>query len=163
MRTLSRLKPFPVPPVCWFPVYDSNVGFQHVRADVLPLDEPEPRKSISPLALPTRAGFLQSVVSRLEDPDYGKVSIQTVLEGAAAFEYVSFPEFLRRTRDVSTEALQAESFNEQQLRPITPNAVTISFGNRQTIANIYQSLGVPIEVMRGTPQGSAYLPSAAMN
>jgi len=112
---------------------------------------------------------LQSVVSRLEDPDYGKVSIQTVLEGAAAFDvallvqYVSFPVFLRRTRDVSTEALQAESFNEQQLRPITPNAVTISFGNRQTIANIYQSLGVPIEVMRGTPQGSAYLPSAAMN
>jgi transcriptional regulator with XRE-family HTH domain len=114
-------------------------------------------------------GKPQSVVSRLEDPDYGKVSIQTVLEGAAAFDvallvqYVSFPEFLWRTRDVSPEALQAESFNEQQLRPITPNVVTISFGNRQTIANIYRSLGVPIEVMRGTPQGTAYLPTAAMN
>jgi transcriptional regulator with XRE-family HTH domain len=114
-------------------------------------------------------GKPQSVVSRLEDPDYGKVSVQTVLDGAAAFDvallvqYVSFPEFLRRTRDVSPEALQAESFNEQQLRPITSNIVTISFGNRQTIADIYQSLGVPIEVIRGAPQGSAYLSTSAMN
>jgi transcriptional regulator with XRE-family HTH domain len=114
-------------------------------------------------------GKPQSVVSRLEDPDYGKVSIQTVLDGAAAFDvallvqYISFPEFLRRTRDVSPEALRVDSFDEQQLLPTTPNVVTISFGNRQTIANVYQSLGVPIEVMRGTPQGSAYLPTAAMN
>ncbi len=114
-------------------------------------------------------GKPQSVVSRLEDPDYGKVSIQTVLEGAAAFDvallvqYVSFPEFLRRTQDVSPEALRVDRFDEQQLRPIPPTVVTISFGNRQTIANIYRSLGVPIEVMRGTPQGSAYLPTVAMN
>jgi transcriptional regulator with XRE-family HTH domain len=114
-------------------------------------------------------GKPQSVVSRLEDPDYGKVSIQTVLDGAAAFDvallvqYISFPEFLRRTRDVSPEALRVDSFDEQRLLPTTPNVVTISFGNRQTIANVYQSLGVPIEVMRGTPQGSAYLPTAAMN
>jgi transcriptional regulator with XRE-family HTH domain len=114
-------------------------------------------------------GKPQSVVSRLEDPDYGKVSIQTVLDGAAAFDvallvqYISFPEFLRRTRDVSPEALRVDSFDEQRLLPTTPNVVTISFGNRQTIANVYQSLGVPIEVMRGTPQGSAYLPTAAMS
>ena len=100
-------------------------------------------------------GKPQSVVSRLEDPDYGKVSIQTVLEGAAAFDvallvqYVSFPEFLRRTWDVSPEALQVDSFDVQQLCPIPPNVVRISFGDRQTVANIYQSLGVPIEVMRG--------------
>lgn len=113
-------------------------------------------------------GKPQSVVSRLEDPDYGKVSIQTLLEGCAAFDvalvvqYVSFPEFLRRTRDVSPEALRADSFDEQQLRPIT--LVTISFGDRQAIANIcYQSLGVPIEVVGGTPQGSAYLPTSATN
>ncbi len=113
-------------------------------------------------------GKPQSVVSRLEDPDYGKVSVQTLLEGAAAFDvalliqYVSFPEFLHRTQDVSPEALQADSFDERQLRP--SNTVTISFGNRQTIANLFQSQGGPfanIAVVRGVTQGSAYLQIAA--
>jgi hypothetical protein len=72
-------------------------------------------------------GKPQSVVSRLEDPDYGKVSIQTVLDGAAAFDvallvqYVSFPEFLQRTRDVSPEALRVDSFDERQRFPMAPN------------------------------------------
>lgn len=117
-------------------------------------------------------GKPQSVVSRLEDPDYGKVSVQTVLDGAAAFDvallvqYVSFPEFLRRTRDVSPEALQADSFDERQLLPIALNVVTIPAGNPRAIANIYHAQGGPfanIEVMRGAPQGSAYLPTSAMN
>lgn len=113
-------------------------------------------------------GKPQSVVSRLEDPDYGKVSIQTLLEGCAAFDvallvqYVSFPEFLRRTQDVSPEALQADSFDERQLHPLASNVVTIPAGDPRAIANIYHAQGGPfatIEVMRGAPQGSAYLPT----
>jgi transcriptional regulator with XRE-family HTH domain len=115
-------------------------------------------------------GKPQSVVSRLEDPDYGKVSVQTLLEGAAAFDvalliqYVSFPEFLQRTQDVSPDALQADSFDERQLRP--SNTVTISFGNPKTVANLFQSRGSPfanVHVMRGSAQGSAYFPNSAMN
>jgi transcriptional regulator with XRE-family HTH domain len=62
----------------------------------------------------------QSVVSRLEDPDYGKLSVQSLLEVASAFDvalliqYISYPEFLRCTRDVSPQALEAESFDEKQ-------------------------------------------------
>jgi transcriptional regulator with XRE-family HTH domain len=117
-------------------------------------------------------GKPQSVVSRLEDPDYGKLSVQTILEGAAAFDvallvqYISFPEFLRRTQDVSPEALRVDSFDERQIRPIASNVVTISFGNQETIANLYQSQSVPfanIEVMRGAPQGSPYLQTAMIN
>jgi transcriptional regulator with XRE-family HTH domain len=117
-------------------------------------------------------GKPQSVVSRLEDPDYGKVSVQTILDGAAAFDvallvqYVSFPEFLRRSRDVSPEALRADSFDEQQLLSIASNVVTIPAGDPRAIANIYHAQGGPfanIEVMRGAPQGSAYLPTSAMN
>ena len=60
----------------------------------------------------------QSVVCRIEDPDYGKLGIQTLLEVGAAYDvalviqYVGFPEFLRRTRDVSPEALGATSFQD---------------------------------------------------
>jgi transcriptional regulator with XRE-family HTH domain len=117
-------------------------------------------------------GKPQSVVSRLEDPDYGKLSVQTILEWAAVFDvallvqYISFPEFLRRTQDVSPEALRVDSFDERQIRPIASNVVTISFGNQETIANLYQSQSGPfanIEVMRGTPQGSPYLQTAMIN
>lgn len=61
----------------------------------------------------------QSVVSRLEDPDYGKPSVQTLLEIASAFDvaliiqFVDFPEFMKRTRDTSPGALAAESFEAQ--------------------------------------------------
>jgi transcriptional regulator with XRE-family HTH domain len=55
-------------------------------------------------------GKPQTVVSRLEDPDYGRVSIRSLLdvaEGAnvaLVIEFVSYPEFLARTGDGSTTA-----------------------------------------------------------
>jgi transcriptional regulator with XRE-family HTH domain len=93
-----------------------------------------------------------SVVSRLEDPDYGKPSVQTLLEIASAFDvalliqFVSYPEFLRRTRDVSPEALDATSFDLKQFMPIpgvritpiasTPSAEVVMgrFGSSESIA-----------------------------
>jgi transcriptional regulator with XRE-family HTH domain len=59
----------------------------------------------------------QSVTSRLENPDYGKLSLKTLLEVASTFDvallvrFVSFPEFLRQNQDVSAEALQVSSFD----------------------------------------------------
>ncbi|MFZ0494081.1 MAG: helix-turn-helix transcriptional regulator [Methylocella sp.] len=117
-------------------------------------------------------GKPQSVVSRLEDPDYGKVSVQTVLDGAAAFDvallvqYVSFPEFLRRTRDVSPEALRVDSFDERQLHPVTSNTVIgILAGDRQAIAGLYTAQGfASAVVVRRAPQESVYsLPSQVIN
>lgn len=63
----------------------------------------------------------QSVVSRMEDPDYGKLSVQSLLDVAAAFDvallvkFVSLPEMIIKTRDVSPKALEADSFDEAQL------------------------------------------------
>ncbi len=60
----------------------------------------------------------QSVISRIEDPDYGKLSIQTLLDIATSLDiallvkFVSFPEFIQQTRDVSIEGLQVPSFAE---------------------------------------------------
>ena len=76
-------------------------------------------------------GKPQSVVSRLENPDYGKLSVSTLLEVAAAFDvalliqFVSFPEFLRRTRDVSPETMYAESFSEKQLHPLMSGNINL--------------------------------------
>ena len=78
-----------------------------------------------------------SVISRLVDPDYGKQNVQTLLEVAAALDvalliqYVSFSEFLHRTRDVSPSALRADSFNANQFLPIEPMR-RISIGDEQS-------------------------------
>jgi len=71
--------------------------------------------------LATKAGKPQSVMSRLEDPDYGKVSIQTLIGLAKAFDvallvrFVGFGEFLIRTADLSPDALNAPEFNDDPL------------------------------------------------
>lgn len=60
----------------------------------------------------------QGNISRVEDPDYGRVSLQTLIELAAAFDvgllvkFVPFSELLSYTADASVEELNAPSFKD---------------------------------------------------
>jgi transcriptional regulator with XRE-family HTH domain len=70
------------------------------------------------------AGKTQSVISRLEDPDYGKLSLQTCLEIAVAFDlpllvqFGDWDDWLARMSNMSPSALRKRSFDADRLLEI---------------------------------------------
>lgn len=61
----------------------------------------------------------QNVISRLEDPNYGKINLGTLLDLASAFDvallvkFTSFSRFVEEFRDVSPENLTVRSFDDE--------------------------------------------------
>jgi transcriptional regulator with XRE-family HTH domain len=86
-----------------------------------------------------RAGKPQNVISRYEDPDYGKMSLQTLLEVAAAFDlpvWVDIPEWedwFERIKDVPNSRTRRSSFDlgklSAQARAAKNGAITGSIPN----------------------------------
>jgi len=62
----------------------------------------------------------QSAISRLEDPEYGKYSIDTLISLANAFDcalsirFISYADLATNNEDLSLSALTAESFENQR-------------------------------------------------
>jgi transcriptional regulator with XRE-family HTH domain len=81
----------------------------------------QPGREWSQAELGRRMGKPQSVVSRIEDPDYGKLSLQTLFEIAEAFDlplWVDIPEWdewLRKSKEVHSEHLHRRSFDGPSL------------------------------------------------
>ena len=97
-----------------------------------------------------RSGKPQNVISRLEDPNYGKLSLQSLMDMASAFDvalmvkFVPFSRFIREFSDLSPRALEAASFSEDQK---TETSVPIG----------YNSLpGLPVSMLFGTMVANAY-------
>ncbi len=100
----------------------------------------------------------QSVVSRLEDPDYGKLTLQTLLRVAAAFDvallvqFVTHEEFLRRTLDVSPRALEVDSFSSIQLQKLEEADVRQEFLKKFNDGSL--SIGPATEIRIALPTSS---------
>lgn len=81
----------------------------------------DPTRNWNQGELSKRLGKPQSVVSRMEDPSYGKLTVQTLLEVAEVFDvalsiqFVSWPTFIIRTRDVSEASMRVESFDQSEM------------------------------------------------
>jgi transcriptional regulator with XRE-family HTH domain len=77
----------------------------------------QPERGWSQTQLAEKIGKHQPVVARLEDPDYGRVTLTTLLEAASAFDvallvqFVEWDDFLKRMEDVSPSGLQKRPFN----------------------------------------------------
>jgi Predicted transcriptional regulators len=80
--------------------------------------------------LAAATGLKQSAVSRLEDPDYGRYALSTLLKLRSAFDvglevkFVEYGAAVARSRDVSRSALKVCTYHAEQLRPQIPAAGT---------------------------------------
>jgi transcriptional regulator with XRE-family HTH domain len=92
----------------------------------------DPDRKWTQKELSDRMGKPQSGVSRLEDPNYGKMTVQTLLEVAAAFDvalvikFVSFPKFASEIDDLTRAAMQVNSFDEKQSHLLVPHAAILN-------------------------------------
>ncbi|MBB3930949.1 transcriptional regulator with XRE-family HTH domain [Kaistia hirudinis] len=97
----------------------------HVRSwiatQIRALREQSPRKWTQ-AELAEKMGTRQSVISRLEDPDYGKITLATLFEIASALDvplfvsFVGWSKWLKEMADVSREAAETESFDLASIR-----------------------------------------------
>src|SRR5450830_917978 len=67
-----------------------------------------------------RARKTQSGISRIEDPNYGKFTIRTLLDLASAFDvalfisFVPYTKLIREMEDLSSDALAVASYKEEK-------------------------------------------------
>lgn len=147
---------------------DRRDGFvaAHVRTRIALLIRAlreQPERQWSQAELGRRLGKPQSVVSRLEDPDYGKLTLQTLFEVAAAFKlplYINMPnwdEWFHLMSDMSGHNLQRRGFDLHQLAALANQSdANIALGVLEPVTasaplqmGLHPFLGVPQQTHHG--------------
>jgi hypothetical protein len=91
----------------------------------------------------------QSVVCRLEDPGYGKVTVQTLLEIANVYDvalevrFVPYSSFLQRTRDVSTTSMRVAEFRDDLGMKPTNNPENSIIIDQKNLAAENDDISIP--------------------
>jgi transcriptional regulator with XRE-family HTH domain len=92
------------------------------------------RRNWSQSQLGKEMGKPANVISRLENPDYGKMSLQTLLEVAAAFklpllvDIPSWDDWFRKMRTNSTQQFQHQPFDAELFSTPVANSGTETKG-----------------------------------
>lgn len=101
------------------PYRDAYVA-EHVKTSMpLHLRHLREERALSQAALAAQAQTTQTVISRLEDPQYGNLTVQSLLKIAAALniallvKFVPFSRLLAEGEDRSPRALSVPSFDEE--------------------------------------------------
>lgn len=105
--------------------------------------------------LANASGKTQSVISRVEDPDYGKLSLQTCLDIAVAYDlpllvqFADWDDWLARMSNMSPSALRKRSFDAGRLLEIQRRASQSAAASGQTsggTSTTLQQLGLSSSV-----------------
>jgi transcriptional regulator with XRE-family HTH domain len=119
-----------------------------------------------------RVGKPQSVISRLEDPDYGKVTAQTLFEVASAFGfplYIDMPDWADwfcLMSDMSSQNLRRAPFDSAQLEALryqpfaacTNNSPIVGFQQNSTLFTLS---GASVSFVRGGSVNAAGVSASA--
>jgi len=98
---------------------DAYVGSQVSTGLAYQTREIREQRGLTQEALGARINKRQNLISRLEDPDYGRYTVKTLLELASAFDvallvkFVPYSHFLREMEDKHPGALQVPSFEDE--------------------------------------------------
>ena len=115
---------------------------------------------LTQIEMAKKLGLKQSVVSRLEDVDRGNVNVTTLLNVAKrldvglVIQFVDYPEFLERTRDLSEHALQPATIRESVER--------LSSTTQASAAPASYTLQVSRVSTRTTKAGVTFIPRSTI-
>lgn len=109
------------------PLDDKEYRAEFVSAMVsnsvaLQIRELRKKSTLSQKKLAKKMGKKQSVISRLEDPEYGAFNVRTLLEMANAFDvallvkFIPFSELMNRSRHLAPNDLGVPSYTEETRR-----------------------------------------------